>query len=318
MEKTSGFKLRVDKITKKFKHDKPKNMEKGKYDFINQLLWITPGIFFIFLFTYYAIFIVFRNGFSAGEMWEQFEMTFDNFKVIFKEQEFLISIKNSFIYAIFAIPLSLLVALLTAKLLSNILNKRAFSFMQSIFFMPYITSAIAVAMAFSMIFSNYDTSILNQIMQKLGFDSINWRDPKYSKMLIVLYGTWSMLPFKILMFTSAFMKVNPKLYQAASIDGTPEWQQFWKISIPQIMPIIIYMVTTGIIGAFKFMPFGLYPDYATAVNSEAQTIVFYIFNAIKAPNYGKGGAAAIALMGFIMIMTILNRQLTKYLNRKYR
>ncbi|WP_156902652.1 carbohydrate ABC transporter permease [[Acholeplasma] multilocale] len=282
-------------------------MEKGKHDFINQLIWITPGIFFIFLFTYYAVFIVFRNGFNANQMWEGFELSLGQFKTLFNDREFKISILNSFVYAICAVPLSLLITLLTGKLLSNILNKRAFSFLQSVFFMPYITSSIAVAMAFSMIFSNFDTSILNQILRKIGLSSVNWRDPKFSKMLIVIYGTWSMLPFKILMFTAAFMRVNTKLYHAAAIDGTPKWQQFWKISIPQIMPIIIYMITTGIIGAFKFMPFGLYPDYPTAVNSEAQTIVLRLL-----PLFG---AFKIKFDYSIVINLILSKKLKKCMQK---
>jgi multiple sugar transport system permease protein len=78
------------------------------------------------------------------------------------------------------------------------------------------------------------------------------------------------------------------------------------------MPIIIYMMTTGVISAFKFMPLGLFQTYSDAEAANVQTVVYYIFHAIRdTNNYGRGGAASIILMAVIILMTILNRFLTK-------
>ncbi|AVN60045.1 hypothetical protein CG007_00150 [Mesoplasma entomophilum] len=325
-KKDKGFVLIDDRVVNpKGKKSKPKNMEKGKFDLINQLIWVIPGLFFVCIFSYFSIFIVFKYGLSANGANGLFILSFKNIVNLFTEptHEFPIALRNTLIYVLVSVPISLLIALWTAKALSNVLSKRAFAFFQSAFFLPYVTSALAVAMAFSILFSTSDTSLLTQLLAKLGLSRVDWKEPKNAMIMLIIYGVWKMLPFKIIMFTAAFLRVDKRLYQAASIDGVPRWQQFWKISVPQIMPVIIYMITTGIIGSFKFMPFGLFANYEEAVKSEAQTAVFFIFSRINSgsgslPSYSTGGAASIVLMIIILIMTLCNRQLSKYLNKKYR
>jgi len=302
-----------------FKRKKSKNMEKGRFDLINQLIWITPALFFVLLFTVFAIFIVFRDGFNGRASAANFVWSIQNFQRIAEDDSFKEAILNSFLYVAIAVPGSILLSLLVAKSLSNVLNKGLFSFLQSLFFMPFVTSAIAVAMAFSMIFSSDTNSLFNQLMEAIGVSTVDFTRPVPAKALLLTYGIWRMLPFQIIMFTAAFMGVDKRLYNAASVDGVPKWRQFWTISIPQIMPIIIYMVTTGIIGAFKFMPLGLFQSYTDAEAAGVQTVVYYIFHAIKEVyNYGRAGAASIILMAIIMAMTIINWTITRWLRKKYR
>jgi len=308
-----------EKQTQFSKKKKSKNMEKGRFDLLYQLIWITPALFFVLLFTVYAIFIVFRDGFNGRASAANFVWSIQNFQRIAEDTSFTIAIGNSFLYVAIAVPVSILLSLLVAKSLSNILNKGMFSFLQSLFFMPFVTSAIAVAMAFSMIFSSDTNSLFSQLMEAMGLKTVDWTKPVNAKALLLIYGIWRMLPFQIIMFTAAFMGVDKRLYHAASVDGVPKWRQFWTISIPQIMPIIIYMITTGIIGAFKFMPLGLFATYSDAEAAEVQTVVYYIFHAIREVyNYGRAGAASIILMAIIMAMTIINWGLTRWLRKKYR
>ncbi|AGY41090.1 ABC transport permease protein [Mesoplasma florum W37] len=184
-------------------------------------------------------------------------------------------------------------------------------------------SSLAVAMAFSIIFSNGGNSLLAQVLDKLGLGNIDWLKPRNAITMTTIYGIWRMLPFQIILFTAAFLKVDKRLYHAAAIDGVSRWRQYWEISIPQIMPVIIYMVTTGIIGSLKFIPFGLFTNYEEAVKSQAQTAVYYIFNQINGDigsiaSYSKGGAAAIVLMIIILVITLANALLSKYLRKKFR
>jgi len=303
----------------KLRHKKPKNMERGRFDLAWQLIWITPALFFVLLFTVFAIYIVFRDGFNGKSAADNFVWSLKNFRNIADDDSFTVALLNSFLYVLIAVPISMLLSLMVAKCLSNILNKKMFAFLQSLFFMPFVTSAIAVAMAFSMIFSSDSNSLFNQLMQALGLKNVDWSKPVNAKILLLIYGIWKMLPFQIIMFTAAFLAVDKRLYHAASVDGMGKTRQFWKISIPQIMPIIIYMLTTGIIGAFKFMPLGLFGSYVDAEASGVQTMVYYIFHAIKdVNNYGRGGAASIILMAIIMAMTIVNRLFVKLLKKRYR
>ncbi|WP_339022873.1 sugar ABC transporter permease [Spiroplasma endosymbiont of Crioceris asparagi] len=319
------FVLRVDrnkslKPDNKKHRNKNKNMQKGKFDLINQLIWITPALFLLFLFAYYSIYILFKRGFDQhGGYSKNFTFSWRYLKMVWNDADFIIGIKNSFIYVVIAIPISLLISLLIAKCLADIVNKKIFAFLQSLFFMPFVTTALAITMAFSAIFSSTDQSLLEQLLKKLGVGFVDFRKPVNAKMILIFYGIWKMMPFKIIMFTVALSAVDKKLYSAASIDGMAKWKQFWAISIPQIIPIIIYMITTSMIGAFKYMPLGLFGDYNAVMQSKAQTMVYYIFeNMVQTQNYGKASAASIILMIIIGIMTIVNRFITKTLSKKYK
>ncbi|AGR41331.1 carbohydrate ABC transporter permease [Spiroplasma taiwanense] len=317
----SWFRLKVDKILKN-KKNKLNNMEKRKFDLVNQLIWMTPALFLLAMFLYYSIFIVFQTGFnSAKRPLIDFQFSTVNFKNVISDSTFTIALRNSLIYTVVVIPISLLITLTTAKFLSNILNKKVFSFLQSLFFLPYVTSSMAIAMSFSFIFSSGDFGLMNRILGWFGVDSILWKSPGKGIILVMIYGIWRSLPFEIIMFTGAFLKLDNRYYQAASIDGMPKWKQFWRISIPGVVPMIVYMITTGIISSFKVFPLGLFGSYIDATNSNSQTVVFYIYDKINAsstsPSYQKAGAASIILMAIILALTIVNKRISNILNKKY-
>lgn len=302
-----------------------KNLEKNRFDAFNQLIWVLPAFFFICVFSYFSIFIVFKFGLSENGGQGVFKLSFASIKELFTEplKEFPIALRNTLLYVALSVPISLLLSLWVGKSLSNVLNRKAFAFFQSALFLPYVTSSLAVAMAFSIIFSNSNDSLLAQLLNKLGLENIDWTKPKNAITMTTIYGVWKMLPFQIILFTAAFLKVDKRLYHAAAVDGVPRWKQYWQISIPQIMPVIVYMVTTGIIGSLKFIPFGLFTNYDEAVKAHAQTAVYYIFNQINGDigtvaSYSKGGAAAIILMLIILVITLFNAVLSKYLRKKFR
>ncbi|AOG60859.1 sugar ABC transporter permease [Spiroplasma helicoides] len=305
------------------KKSSSKNMESKKTDFLYQLIWITPALVFLVVFSYYSIFIVFRNGFNgARRPLLDFQGTVANFDNIFKDPNFIISLRNSLLYSVVVIPTTLLITLTTAKVLSNVLNKRMFSFLQSLFFLPYVTSAMAISMSFAYIFLPEKYGLANTILNSLGLGTVDWTSKKNGIFLVMIFGIWRTMPFQIIMFTATFLRIDPRYYQAASVDGMPKWKQFWKVSIPRAVPMIVYMITTGIIGSFKVFPLGLFGSYEASVAANAQTVVFYIFSKVNPSSaqqsYGKGGAASIVLMAIILVITIINRQISKVLTKKYK
>ncbi|AHI52900.1 carbohydrate ABC transporter permease [Spiroplasma culicicola] len=326
IQESKNFEIRNDisksQVTKK-KKTKSINMERTKFDFLYQMIWITPALAFLFIFSYYSIFIVFRNGFnSASRPILNFEFSFINFKNVANDASFQIALRNSLLYSVVVIPISLTFSMTTAKLLSNVLNKKLFSFLQSLFFLPYVTSAMAISMSFAFIFSPDNYGLINQILLALGFDKVDWTSKSNGIILVMIYGVWRSLPFEIIMFTATFLRIDKRYYHAAAVDGVPKWKQFWKISIPRAMPMIVYMITTGIISSFKVFPLGLFGSYEGAAQANAQTVVFYIFDKVNAsstsPSYGKGGAASIILMTIILAITIVNKFITNHLSKKYR
>ena len=157
------------------------------------------------------------------------------------------------------------------------------------------------------------------MINSLGYSSIDFIDgPYWAKMFVLCFYTiWVVLPFKILILTSALASVNQDLYKAARIDGTSKFRIFTKITLPMISPMIFYLIITGFIGAFK-----AYSDvvaiFGTDLNAAGMnTIVGYIYDML----YGSSGgypsfasAAAIVLFVIVLTITVINLLTSKRVN----
>ena len=165
-----------------------------------------------------------------------------------------------------------------------------------------------------------DTMLLlamaDKIRQKFGGSSVDFIDgPYWAKMFVLCFYTiWIVMPFKILILTSALASVNPMYYNAARVDGTSRFRMFTKITLPMISPMVFYLIITGFIGAFK-----AYSDavalFGTNLNAaEMNTIVGYVYDML----YGDSGgypsyasAAAILLFAIVLTITCINLLVSK-------
>ena len=260
---------------------------KPKYGWLYQLNWLFPALAFILVFAAFPIYVVFHNATNGRPNSGLYQFSFYQFKQIFTDVNFTNALINTTIYTVCAIPLTLFISLLIAKGISKLTHPRI---LQSAFFLPFLTSTLAIGMIFQVLFAPQN------------------QNDATIKVVLIVFGTFSALPFRIIMFTSAFLAVDKNLYRAASADGIPNWQQFFKIDLVEVFPIILYSLTTGIINGFKFLPFGLFFSYDQAVAKGGHTIVYYIYSQINEfQNYGKAGASSVTLMFFILILTVLNR-----------
>ena len=153
----------------------------------------------------------------------------------------------------------------------------------------------------------YSDGMVNMLINLFGGESVDFIDgPYWAKMFVLCFYTiWVVMPFKVLILTSALASVKEDYYNAARIDGTPRWRVFTKITIPMISPMLFYLIITGFIGAFK-----AYSDsvalFGTNLNAAGMnTIVGYIYDML----YGDGGgypsyASAAAIILFVIILTI--------------
>ena len=157
----------------------------------------------------------------------------------------------------------------------------------------------------------YSDGFVNMIINFFGGSTVDFIDgPYWAKMLVLcVYTVWVVMPFKILILTSALASVNNEYYNAAKIDGTSKLRTFTRITLPMISPMLFYLVITGFIGAFK-----AYSDavalFGTNLNaSEMNAIVGYVYDML----YGDGGgfpsyasAAAIVLFAIVLTITVIN------------
>ena len=273
-------------------------------------LYLLPAILFLGIFMIYPLVDVFIYSFEEGYNFASqtyFGVGWYNFSYVLHDPYFLQAVKNTFLVVIITVPLSTGIALLISLGLSSIKPLR--NLFQTIYFLPYVTNTLAVGLVFMILFKKtaYTDGLVNLIINWFGGPSVDFIDGPYPAKLFVLcfYIIWVVMPFKILLLTSALASVNQNYYNAARVDGTSRFRIFTKITLPMISPTIFYLIITGFIGAFKE-----YSDavalFGTDLNAaEMNTIVGYVYDML----YGNSGgypsyASAAAMLLFAIVLTI--------------
>ena len=273
-------------------------------------LYLLPAVLFLGCFLVYPLIDVFIYSFEEG--YNSASQTFFgvgtyNYSYVLRDPYFLQALKNTFILVIITVPVSTCLALVISVGLSSIEKLR--QLYQTIYFLPYVTNTLAVGLVFMILFekTEYTNGLMNLILGVFGVSPIDFIDgPYWAKMFVLcFYTVWVVLPFKILILTSALASVNQDYYKAAKVDGTSKWRIFRKITLPMISPTLFYLIITGFIGAFK-----AYSDavalFGTDLNTAGMnTIVGYIYDML----YGNSGgypsfASAAAILLFVIVLTI--------------
>jgi len=282
-------------------------------------LYLLPAILFLGAFLVYPLIDVFIYSFEEG--YNSASQTYHgvglfNYSYVLHDPYFLQAVKNTFILVIFTVPISTGLALLISVGLSSI--KKLKELFQTVYFLPYVTNTLAVGLVFMILFKKtpYSDGLMNLILGIFGMGPIDFIDgPYWAKMFVLcFYTVWVVMPFKILILTSALASVKQDYYNAAKIDGTSRLRTFTRITLPMISPSLFYLIITGFIGAFK-----AYSDavalFGTNLNAaEMNTIVGYVYDML----YGNSGgypsyasAAAIILFSIVLTITCINLLISK-------
>lgn len=282
-------------------------------------LYLLPAILFLGVFMIYPLIDVFVYSFEEG--YNSASQTFFgvglyNYSYVLHDPYFLQALKNTFLLVIITVPLSTGLALLISAGLSSI--KKLRNLFQTVYFLPYVTNTLAVGLVFMILFKKtaYTDGLVNLMINWFGGKSVDFIDgPYWAKMFVLCFYTiWIVMPFKVIILTSALASVDQNYYNAARIDGTSKFRIFTRITLPLISPMIFYLVITGFIGAFK-----AYSDavalFGTDLNAaEMNTIVGYIYDML----YGNSGgypsfasAAAIILFAIVLTITCINLIISK-------
>ena len=282
-------------------------------------LYLLPAMLFLGAFMVYPLIDVlvysFEEGYNSASQ-TYFGVGLYNYSYVLRDPYFLQAVKNTFLLVIITVPLSTLIALGISLGLNAIKPLR--NLYQTVYFLPYVTNTLAVGLVFMILFKKtaYTDGLINLMIQWFGGQSVDFIDgPYWAKMFVLCFYTiWVVMPFKILILTSALASVNPEYYSAAKMDGTKSFRIFYKITLPMISPMIFYLVITGFIGAFK-----AYSDaialFGTDLNAAGMnTIVGYVYDML----YGNSGgypsfasAAALILFAIVLTITCINLMISK-------
>ena len=291
-------------------------MEKNN---IKGWLYLLPAIGFLGVFMVYPLVDVLIYSLEEGYNFASqtyFGVGSYNYSYVLHDPFFLQALKNTFILVVITVPVSTGLALIISLGLNSIQKLR--ELYQTIYFLPYVTNTLAVGLVFMILFKQtpYTDGFANLVLGWFGVAPIDFiGGPYWAKMLVLcVYTVWVVLPFKVLILTSALASVDETYYNAAKIDGTSRMRIFTKITLPMISPTLFYLIITGFIGAFK-----AYSDavalFGTDLNaSEMNTIVGYIYDML----YGNSGgypsyasAAAIILFAIVLTITCINLLVSK-------
>ena len=282
-------------------------------------LYLLPAILFLGVFMVYPLIDVFIYSFEEGynsASQTVYGVGWYNYSYVLHDPYFLRAVKNTLILVVITVPLSTGIALLISVGLNSI--KPLKELFQTVFFLPYVTNTLAVGLVFMILFKKtaYTDGMVNLLINWFGGQSVDFIDgPYWAKMFVMCFYTiWVVMPFKILILTSALASVDETYYNAARVDGTGKWRIFTRITLPMISPMIFYLVITGFIGAFK-----AYSDevalFGTNLNAAGMnTIVGYVYDML----YGDSGgypsyasAAALILFAIVLTITCVNLLVTR-------
>ena len=298
-------------------------------------LYLSPAIILLLIFTVWPIINTVRMAFLENYRGleavtgTQFAFGLGNFEKVIGYKKFLTGLNNTMFLCFVTVPLSTILALLIAVALNSI--KWLQKGLQTVFFLPYVTNSIAIGMVFAAMFnivgSFYGTEnelivtagIINNVIEFFGGEHVNWINygsSYWSNMFVmVVYIVGNALPFKILVLLGGLQSINKQYYDAAKVDSTPRHRVFTHITVPLLSPMLAYVVITGFIGGFKEYTsiVGIFgekmgpPDDAGRLN----TMVGFIYDALETNSPGRASAAALILFGIILVVTLINNQVSK-------
>jgi len=298
-------------------------------------VYLAPAIALLLVFTVWPIINTVRMAFlenyngikAAGGA--VFTFGIGNFVKVIEYRRFLQCLQNTVLLCVTTVPLSTILALLIAVALNSI--KPLQKILQTIFFLPYVTNSIAIGMVFAAMFnivgSFYGTEneiivtagIINNVIEFFGGKPINWINygSSYTANMVVMivYIVWNALPFKILVLLGGLQSINKQYYDAAKVDGTPRRRVFPHFTVPLLSPMLAYVIITGFIGGFKEYTsiVGIFGENMGPANDAGRlnTMVGFIYDALETNSQGRASAAALILFGIILVVTLINNQVSK-------
>lgn len=274
-------------------------------------LFLLPALLVIILFNIYPLIKALLMSFQGGSLLRQRFVGIENYTQVISDEVFHKAIANTALYAFIVVPVALVISLGIAWVIFEKVKMK--SFFETIFFMPYVTSTIAIGIVFRYFF-NGTYGLVNFVLGLIGVPSVNWLDDVNMSMpTLMIFGVWTSLAFNIIILLAGLRNINKEHFTIAKMFGASEREIFWRVTFPQLLPTIGFLLTVNLIGAFKIYTqvYALFGGQAGIANS-ATTAVYYIYE--KFHLSGRPGiamAATVILFLIILAATFLQNKLLK-------
>ena len=227
-----------------------------------------------------------------------------NYQHLLKDPTFSKALLNTVYYVGVMVPVSTVLSLALAMLMNQKL--RAITWYRTAYFLPVVSSTVAVALVWSWIYSK-DFGLLNFVLRSLGMNPIAWlSSTKWAMPAVIIMGVWGTLGEGMIIFLAGLQSISQSYYEAAEVDGANGWQKLWRITLPLITPSLFFYFIITMINAFQTFEQIYIMTRGGPVNSTT-TIVYYIYrNAFRNFKMGYASSQAIVLFLIIMVLTLIS------------
>lgn len=278
--------------------------------------FLTPAVVSILIFFFIPVIAAFIMSFTDFDIYAlaSFEnvrfIGFNNYSQLFDDPLFWQSLANTAYYVVLATPLSIAVSLGAALLLNSKLIKYKGIFRLS-YFIPYITTLVAVAIVWRFIY-HPKFGILNYLLSLFGIQPLDWLgDPNLAMPAIVLMSVWKNFGYNMIIFIAGLQNIPEELYEAASIEGANEWNKFKTITIPMLAPTTLFVSIITIVGFFQLFAEPYIMTQGGPLNKTLSIVGYMYQEGFRWWNMGYSASISFVLFFIILIVTILQFKLQK-------
>ncbi len=282
-------------------------MNKRKENLIGYA-FITPALLCFLIFIAFPFFASIGLSFTSWNFlggWSKLKWVgLKNFIDIAADKRFMQAVQNTFIYAIATVPVSIVMALGLAYVLNGKVYFR--NALRMAFFIPYISSAVALSAVFKFMFR--DDGIINAFLQMLGvLHPPQWfANLSLNKIPIIVLVIWTAIGYELIIYMSALQNVPRDLYEAAEIDGASSFKRFIKVTVPMVSPTTFYLIIVRLIATFKLFASINIMTLGSAAFTNTSMVVEIYGNAFSAYKFGYAAAESMVLFAIILVITLFN------------
>jgi multiple sugar transport system permease protein len=272
---------------------------------------IGPALIHLGVFALWPIgFVVYMSLFKWPLLGDERQFTgLSNFRILLGDSAFFHALGNSALYTLLTVPVTLLLALALAVLLSQPLRLQGL--LRTLYFLPVVTSSVAVAMVFSWVY-HPEFGLLNYGLSLLGVKGPNWLgDPRTALCALAIMSVWKGLGYSMVIYLAGLSAIPQELYEACALEGAGAWHRFWHVTVPLLKPTTVFLAVTGVIGSFQVFT-AVYTMTKGGPLRSTDVVVYHIFrSAFERFHLGYASAQALVLFAVILAVTLLQVRLLR-------
>ena len=280
-------------------------------------LYLLPAFAVLGVFVFYPIVKTLRMGFYESYVYLPDTgkgLCLASFAYVLKDPAFHLALRNTLFIVAVGVPITIVLALGSALFINSLRKGRGV--FQTIYFLPYVTSTIAIGLVFRWLFHS-DYGYINYFLSFLGVAPQKWLTaPNLTIVSVTIFTVWNGLAFKIVLFLAGLQKIDPQYYQAARIDGTPPHRVFFRITMPLLSSTFWMVVIISVIHAFKTYNevYSLFGGNGAGPGNSAITVVYYIYDMFfNRSQVHYASAAAIIFLVIVLALTAIQKWVSRRL-----